>query len=155
MTGRGELGFAKIYAEMPPPVIIGDHYSAIAAWQGFRFFEMEVGGPVQVTTDPPPPNGSFHYKFIPRTGALGEADTVYLEYGPPSRLATGYGGLRVVQRLTGEGRFRFHPARWEDEPFQYPIINVRSAALSRAPQRECHPTCRGGRDRRSQRRQLG
>ena len=43
MTGREELGFAKIYAEMPAPVIIGDSYSAVATWQGFRFFEIEVG----------------------------------------------------------------------------------------------------------------
>ena len=42
MTGREELGFAKIYAEMPPPVVIGDTYSAIATWQGFRFFEIEA-----------------------------------------------------------------------------------------------------------------
>ena len=42
MTGREELGFAKIYAEMPPPVMIGGNYSAVATWQGFRFFEIEA-----------------------------------------------------------------------------------------------------------------
>lgn len=65
MTGREELGFGKIYAEMPSPVIIGDHYSAIAAWQGFRFFEIDVGGLTQAPAEAPPPSGSFHYKFIP------------------------------------------------------------------------------------------
>ena len=127
MTGREELGFAKIYAEMPPPVVIGDSYSAIAAWQGFRFFEIEATDLVDSAMEPAPPTGSFHYKFIPRTGALGEADAAYLEYAPPNRLATGYGGLKIVRRLTGKGRFRFHPARWEDVPFQYPIINALAA----------------------------
>src|SRR5262249_4983603 len=83
MTGREELGFAKIYAEIPPPVIIGGGYSAIAAWQGFRFFELEASDLVE-TAAQPASSGSFHYKFIPRTGSLGEADTAYLEYAPPN-----------------------------------------------------------------------
>jgi hypothetical protein len=37
-----------------------------------------------------------------------------------------------VRRMTGKGSFRFHPARWEDVPFQYPIIN----ALAALPVRE-------------------
>jgi hypothetical protein len=123
LTGREELGFAKIYAEMPPPVIIGGNYSAVAVWQGFRFFEIEVSDLVE-TTAQPPASGSFHYKFIPRTGALGEADTAYLEYAPPNALATGYGGLQVTRRLTGKGSVKFHRTRWEDVPFQYPIINA-------------------------------
>ena len=123
LTGREELGFAKIYADMPAPVILGDTYSAIATWMGFRFFEIDISD----LNDAPPqfkPAGSFHYKFIPRTGALGEPDTTYLEYAPPSELATGYGGLQVTQHMVGKGRFQFHRARWEDVPFQYPIINA-------------------------------
>jgi Acetoacetate decarboxylase (ADC) len=126
MTGREELGFAKIYAEMPPPVVIGDSYAAVATWQGFRFFEIELTDLAE-TAAVPGPSGSFHYKFIPRTGALGEADTAYLEYAPPSGLATGYGGLKVTRRLRGAGSFKFHRARWEDVPFQYPIINALAA----------------------------
>lgn len=34
--------------------------------------------------------------------------------------------------MTGKGGFKFHPARWEDVPFQYPIIN----ALAALPVRE-------------------
>ena len=123
ITGREELGFAKIYAEMPPPVIIGDHYSGVATWQGFRFFEIEANG-LEETAIRSAPTGSFHYKFIPRTGALGEADAAYLEYAPPNELATGYGGLRVTRRMVGQGSYKFHRARWEDVPFQYPIINA-------------------------------
>ena len=132
MTGREELGFAKIYAEMPPPVVVGDTYTATALWQGFRFFGIEVTDLVEAPMQPAPPAGSFHYKFIPRTGALGQADAAYLEYAPPNQLATGYGGLRMTQRRMGKGNFKFHPARWEDVPFQYPIIN----ALAELPVRE-------------------
>jgi hypothetical protein len=133
MTGREELGFSKIYAEMPPPVIIGNSYSAIAAWQGFRFAEVAATDLEEAPAQLPAPSGAFHYKFIPRTGAQGEADTAYLQYAPPQQPVTGYGGgMRVVRRLTGKGSFKFHPARWEDVPFQYPIIN----ALAALPMRE-------------------
>ncbi len=126
MTGREELGFAKIYAEMPAPVIIGGTYSAVATWQGFRFFEIEATD-LGETSAVPEPSGAFHYKFVPRTGSLGEADAAYLEYAPPNKLATGYGGLQVTRRMLGSGSFKFHRARWEDVPFQYPIINALAA----------------------------
>jgi hypothetical protein len=126
MTGREELGYAKIYAEMPAPVVIGDTYSAVATWQGFRFFEIETTD-LNETSARPEPSGAFHYKFVPRTGSLGEADAAYLEYAPPNQLATGYGGLAVTRRRLGHGSFKFHRARWEDVPFQYPIINALAA----------------------------
>jgi hypothetical protein len=131
MTGREELGYAKIYAEMPGPVVIGGNYSAVATWQGFRFFEIETSE-LSETSAPSEPSGAFHYKFVPRTGSLGEADAAYLEYAPPNQLATGYGGLQVTRRMLGRGSFKFHRARWEDVPFQYPIIN----ALAALPVRE-------------------
>jgi hypothetical protein len=126
MTGREELGYAKIYADMPAPVVIGGSYSAVATWQGFRFFEIEASE-LSETPARPESSGAFHYKFVPRTGALGEADAAYLEYAPPNQLATGYGGLQVRRRMLGHGSFKFHRARWEDVPFQYPIINALAA----------------------------
>ncbi len=126
MTGREELGYAKIYADMPAPVVIGSNYSAVATWQGFRFFEIEASD-LSETSERAEPNGAFHYKFVPRTGSLGEPDAAYLEYAPPNQLATGYGGLAVTRRMLGHGSFKFHRARWEDVPFQYPIINALAA----------------------------
>ena len=125
MTGREELGFSKIYADMPAPVIIGDSYSGSAGWLGFRFFEMEASDLEEASLAAPTgPEGSFHYKFIPRTAALGTADAEYLEYAPRSTVS---GNMRLVRKLAGKGRFRFHAARWEDVPFQYPIINALAA----------------------------
>ena len=53
-----------------------------------------------------------------------ESDIDYLEYAPPDAAATGYSPLRVTRCRRGTGRFAFHRARWEDVPFQYPIINA-------------------------------
>ena len=68
ITGREELGFAKIYAEMPPPVPLGNRYMATASWEGFRFLDIEAFDLEEAPTDPDSPNGSFHYKFIPKNG---------------------------------------------------------------------------------------
>lgn len=133
VTGREELGFAKIYAEMPPPLIVGDTYSGSASWQGFRFFEIRAHDLAEVSTEPKPRPGSFHYKYVPKTGSLGEPDVEYLEFSPPDELATGYGNMSVDWRKEGKGEFAFYPARWEDVPFQYPIIN----ALAALPIVEC------------------
>lgn len=124
MTGREELGFSKIYADMPQPVIVGNSYAGTAGWLGFRFFEMEATELEEAPLDPPPAEGAFHYKFVPRTAALGEADAAYLEYAPRP---TASGEMHLARKLAGKGRFRFHEARWEDVPFQYPIINTLAA----------------------------
>jgi hypothetical protein len=140
ITGRDELGFAKLYADLPPPVIIGDSYSGCALWQGFRFCDLEVTAATPVPATAPPPTGAFQYKFIPRTASLATADVEYLEYCEPGQSAAGYAPLKLVQKWSGYGRFAFHAARWEDVPFQYPVLNAlaalplrgfRSATISR------------------------
>jgi hypothetical protein len=124
MTGREELGWAKIYAEIPEPVALGDTFTGQALWDGFRFLEIGVTGLSDAPHDLPPPRGQFHYKYIPQTGSLGEADVEYLEFAPHNVAATGYGGMKVDKRQRGQGFVRFNRARWEDVPFQYPIINA-------------------------------
>ena len=42
VTGREELGFAKLYADLPPLLILGDRCTALAAWKNFRFFELSI-----------------------------------------------------------------------------------------------------------------
>lgn len=132
VTGREELGFAKLYADLPPPLIVGDRCTAVAAWQNFRFFDLEIADLADATIPAARPEGSFHYKYVPKTGALTEGDVEYLEYAPPEAGATGYSALRTTRFRQGSGRFAFHRARWEDVPFQYPIIN----ALADLPEHE-------------------
>ena len=124
ITGRDELGFAKLYADIPDPVFVGDNCTSRAGWLGFPFLQVDVDGLVEISNDMPPLQGQFHHKYIPRTGQLDQADVDYLEYAPPTGPATGYGGLKVQRRLKGSGSIRFNHARWEDVPFQYPILNA-------------------------------
>ena len=124
LTGREELGWAKIYAEIPEPVVVGDRWRAQALWKGFRFLDLEAFSFAPAVDPAPPPAGQFHFKHVPRTGALAESDVQYLEYAPPGKPVAGYSMPPPVYRKTGSGTFNFHRARWEDVPFQYPIINA-------------------------------
>jgi hypothetical protein len=132
LTGREELGFAKLYAQIPEPIILGNTYRASASWEGFRFFELEANDLVEapLNSDAPPLDGAFHYRFMPKVGTQGEADSEYMVFIPGVR--SGPGAKGITKRLAGEGAFRFLPARWEDVPLQYPIIN----ALAELPLRE-------------------
>lgn len=123
LTGREELGFPKLPAEIPAPRFVGGTWRCEALWQGFRFFEMELEG-VGPPQDPAPASrpGLF-WKYMPRTGQWGEADVE----GPTTTGAgpAGAAGPRIetLERLEGRGSFMFRTARWEDMPTQYPIVN--------------------------------
>jgi hypothetical protein len=124
VTGREELGFAKLFADLPAPLVVGDRLSANAAWQNFRFFDLEVMELADAPVTAPEPTASFHYKYVPKTGTLNASDVDYLEFAPPDVAATGYSPLRVTRLRRGIGKFAFRRTRWEDIPFQYPIINA-------------------------------
>jgi hypothetical protein len=132
LTGREELGFSKLYAQIPEPIILGNAYRASASWEGFRFFELEASELAETALKPAAPalDGSFHYRFMPKVGAQGEADAEYMAFIPGANGGPGANGM--TKRLAGKGTFRFLPARWEDVPLQYPIIN----ALAELPLRE-------------------
>ncbi len=117
LTGRDELGWPKIFADIPEPVIQQGRWRAHAAWEGFTFLEIGAGdfAPGEV----PLPQPMMFHKYVPRTGAWGEADVDYFTItapdGPPPE---------VKSASIGRGRFEFRRARWEDMPTQYPIVNV-------------------------------
>lgn len=114
---------AKIYAEIPDPVEQGDAVRCTASWLGFPFLELEA----ESLADAPlagPPQPLLLWKYMPHTGDWGRADAEYMtvtgdDPGAPETV------LHALRR--GPGRFRFNPARWEDMPTQYPIVNALAA----------------------------
>jgi len=123
LTGREELGFSKIYCELPEPDISGSTAACAAGWLGFDFMKMELAGLKQVSNGPtagaPSTDGSLHLKYMPRTGEWGTTDSCYAVLTPaetPNR--------RVVEQWTGTGRVEWTRARWEDLPTQYNIVNA-------------------------------
>lgn len=128
LTGREQLGFSKIYCELPEPTTFKGATHCTAAWLGFKFLDIRVENmvqqelPVPTTApdvDPEELTGTLHYKYMPRTGSWGESDAAYAVLTPdraPNR--------RVLEIWRGEGTVDWHESRWEDLPTQYNIINT-------------------------------
>jgi hypothetical protein len=126
ITGREELGYAKIYCELPPPVVLRGETHVTASWLGFRFLDLKVGNLRQQSPEEierlvraRTGDGTLHYKYVPRTGEWGTADVSYATLTPaatPHRV--------ILERWVGEGSVQFHRARWEDMPTQYNIVNT-------------------------------
>lgn len=74
ITGREELGYAKIYCELPEPLVHAGTTHCTASWLGFKFMDLRVSGlkiptPAETAalTDPNS-EGVLHFKYMPRTG---------------------------------------------------------------------------------------
>ena len=133
LTGREEIGFSKIYCELPEPRVLQGTTTCQASWMGFNFMDMsvynlsqvELQKPISSTTKNEELTGILHYKYIPHTGGFpsswGKADIAYVVLTPektPNRI--------VTEMWRGEGNVLFHHARWEDLPTQYTIVNTLS-----------------------------
>ena len=129
ITGREELGFSKLYAELPPARMFADTARVTASWLEFPFMEMELTGLAQAQlpaapASPPSPaspelRGQMHWKYMPRTGEWGKADASYAVITP-----AGGSSQRVLEQWRGKGSVTFHRARWEDMPTQYMVVNA-------------------------------
>lgn len=133
LTGREEIGFSKIYCELPEPKIYRGETACQASWMGFKFMDLTVKNMVSVKMDDASVSsnssdngaltGTLHYKYIPKTGghpgSWGEKDVSYTVMTPASN------SNQVVKEMwKGNGEVNFHPARWEDLPTQYTIVNT-------------------------------
>lgn len=126
LTGRDELGVPKIWCELPEPVETDGVTRVTASWLGFKFLDLAVERLTELTRDEIASRqegltngGDLHLKYIPKTGAWGEADVCYVTHIPaavPNR--------KILQQWSATGEVCFHPARWEDMPTQYNIVNA-------------------------------
>ena len=132
LTGREQLGFSKIYCELPEPVVYNGETHCTASWMGFRFLDIKLTQMKEVAPAdyPPPPSlptdgvlsGTIHYKYIPRTGEWGKEDVAYAVLSPAPEKPNPPQSL-----MQGEGTVEFHRARWEDLPTQYMVVNAFSS----------------------------
>ena len=126
LTGREEIGFSKIYCELPTPTTLRGEHHVIASWLGFKFLDLHLRDLQAQSQDAiesmlakPGNDGTLHYKYMPRTGDWGAADVSYAVLTPaatPNR--------KVLEWHIGAGELKFHHARWEDMPTQYNIVNT-------------------------------
>ncbi|MCZ6538280.1 MAG: acetoacetate decarboxylase family protein, partial [Chloroflexi bacterium] len=121
ITGREELGFSKIYCELPEIRISGNSASASASWLGFHFLDINVNN---LKPRPEPAagaavDGQLHYKYMPKTGEWGTSDIEYAVITP----AEGSNAV-IHEDLVGDGSLKWNSARWEDLPTFYQVVNA-------------------------------
>lgn len=121
ITGREDIGFSKIYCELPEPLVRGGVTMCQAGWLGYKFMDLEVTDPRPDDSEAAGPtvDGTLHYKYMPKTGEWGTPDIEYAVITPaetPNR--------KVVEKLSGGGSVKWHHARWEDLPTFYTVVNA-------------------------------
>ncbi|MCH2569789.1 MAG: acetoacetate decarboxylase family protein [Planctomycetes bacterium] len=121
ITGREELGFSKIYCELPEITMMNDSASADASWLDFHFLNITVQN-LKPRSEPlveDKVDGQLHYKYVPRTGQWGSSDCQYAVITPSE------GSNALVQDdLIGDGTVNWTPAKWEDLPTFYQVVNA-------------------------------
>ena len=130
ITGREEIGWSKIYADIPEPRVQPGGVDCTAEWMGFRFLDLHIEKLTRLSARELEEHvegmgrqrndGVMHHKYMPRTGALAEPDVCYPIITPSS-----LGGATTLKEMwRGEGTTAFHEATWEDLPTQVDIVNT-------------------------------
>ena len=124
ISGREDLGFSKVYAEIPDFQYLGSNIICTASWDGFQFASLEVSNLENVAVEdlslPESSEGTLHYKYMPKTGVHGEADSEYAVLTPASEP-----NCNIQQaRHTNNAVFLFHRATWEQLPTLVHIVNM-------------------------------
>ena len=127
LTGREELGYAKIYCDLPEPRKIGGEILCTASWDGFRFLEFSMEN-LHAPSDEEDAAlkartgallGNLHYKYIPATGDWGAAAVEQAILGPKANAE-----MKTLKTWSADGAVRFHKPTWRDMPTQYMIVNA-------------------------------
>lgn len=130
LSGRDELGFNKIWCDIPEPVVLAGRHRFSGIWLGYQFFEMELWdlkpGPLSsagtAPSNPPGSQGMLHFKYVPRTGQPGAVDAAYATLTPLANP-----NVKIVERFDGQGSFSFRHTSWQDMPTQYNIVTAFAA----------------------------
>lgn len=138
-TGREELGFPKLFADIPDVRLDPDsgRIGGRASWFEHTFFEMEMQGLKPVETAPDerrllgPRGGPMYYKYMPRTGPFGTggADVSYVTCPHPlpgetsSAQTIKLGDAQYRRWSATSGSLVWHRATFEQLPTTYHVVN--------------------------------
>ena len=124
ITGREELGYAKLFADLSSSPEGDDAHRCAASWDGHTFAELELEGITEVTPEPAAQgDGVLNFRYIPGVDAGSPPDSM----GPV--LTPSVGGVDVIRQATARGRIRFVESTWQQLPTFYTIVNT----LARLP----------------------
>jgi Acetoacetate decarboxylase (ADC) len=124
ITGREELGYAKLFADLRSSPVERDAHRCVASWDGHTFAELEFENITEVAPETgPQDDGVLNFRYVPGVEAGSEPDCM----GPV--LTPAVDGVEVVRQAKAVGRVRFVRSSWEQLPTFYNVVN----ALERLP----------------------
>jgi acetoacetate decarboxylase len=122
ITGRGEIGQPKLFADIPDLRTVNRAHHCEASWMGFKFLELDVSEADQPAGEPatgPSLDGTLMLKYVPRTGAWGEPEVCQVSFTPAVTP-----DLTVEWRRPAAGHVRFIRSTWQDLPTMYHVVNA-------------------------------
>lgn len=128
LTGREEVGWSKIFADIFPPAVTPDEQRYLAASDGHPIVKMRLQDIVEAAPPPAPTfDGILHYYYVPKIGHPGEASVEHAILSPAVPNPP-----RIKRFFTAKGEVEFPRATFEQLPTQFMIVN----ALADLPQLE-------------------
>ena len=118
ITGREELGFAKLFADLHWQWNDSSLGGVSAEWCGYEFFKLTITAPsLSPSYMQPTPPDMLHHRYVPAIGQWGEAALEEFVYSP--------GGLQVspVSQVDCTVTFDFNAGKWEDLPTLWHIVS--------------------------------
>lgn len=136
-TGREELGFPKLFADIPDVRMQPQtgNLEGRASWFDFTFFEIEMHGLEEVTVEDKrllgPKGGPIFYKYMPRTGPFGAGgcDVSYVTCAHPSpgeessSQTIKFGDAQYRKWRACGGSVKWNSATFEQLPTTFHIVN--------------------------------
>ena len=130
ITGREELGFSKIYCEIPEPRYEEDGIICSASWDGFEFASLRFQNLQDITVDKllkdtrgyDSSEGTLHYKYIPKTGCPGEVDAEYAVLTPGD-----WPNQSIDKAMLADSAcIQFNRGSWQQLPTLITIVEILS-----------------------------
>lgn len=136
MTGREELGFPKLFGDIP--ALSWDRErgraSGQASWLGFKFFDIDAQGLVPSSGDKKLPGAGgpqMFYKYVPRTSIGGKEgrDVSYVTTSLPPPGTAGdaspikFGEANFKKWVGKQGHVSWHRATFQQLPTTFHVVN--------------------------------
>lgn len=119
LTGREELGYSKLFADLPPPEVAGDSRRYTASWQGHEFLRMSLED--LADCEPPAPaavDGLLHYRYFPAVNSPGQHAVSTAAMTPAG------GPTRTLRYRRGNGSVEVIKSTWQQLPTQCQVVNA-------------------------------
>jgi hypothetical protein len=128
ISGREELGWNKVFGDIPPPVRQDGKITCQAEWMGFKFMELTLKDINESSSGPLATSPVLHRKYIPATQHWGKADVDYITMTP-----AGGSQAKLLESFTASANLSVFAPSWQDMPTQHACVSF----LARLPLHEC------------------